>query len=211
MTPPSLIYARAISAIIVGSTGLLLAGCGGSGDAAGVAETPPKEAPEQVQKYPVYVNRPDSPPRVVTGVTNVHGQVAQISCATCHSTTEPNRANRSADLDQFHQGLQFQHGDISCHSCHNPDDYNTLRLADGRAIEFPDVMQLCSQCHGPQARDYRNGSHGGMTGHWDLTKGPRSRNNCVDCHDPHTPAYPIVKPVFPPMPTSKNHSHERSK
>ena len=37
-----------------------------------------------------------------------------------------------------------------------------------------------------------------MNGHWDLTKGGRLRNNCVNCHDPHHPAYPLVQPVLPP-------------
>jgi hypothetical protein len=57
-----------------------------------------------------------------------------------------------------------------------------------------DAMTLCAQCHGPQFRDYQNGSHGGMNGHWDLSRGPRLRNHCVDCHDPHVPQ---VLPVHP--------------
>jgi nitrate reductase cytochrome c-type subunit len=57
---------------------------------------------------------------------------------------------------------------------------------------------LCAQCHGPQARDFQHGAHGGMTGYWDLSKGPRRRNSCIDCHDPHAPKYPAVMPVFPP-------------
>ena len=55
-------------------------------------------------------------------------------------------------------------------------------------------MTLCAQCHGPQFRDYQHGAHGGMTGYWDLTKGGRMRNNCIDCHDPHAPKYPTVTP-----------------
>jgi hypothetical protein len=56
-------------------------------------------------------------------------------------------------------------------------------------VEFADVMKLCAQCHGPQFRDYQHGAHGGMNGYWDLSRGGRSRNNCIDCHDPHAPAY----------------------
>jgi formate-dependent nitrite reductase cytochrome c552 subunit len=61
-----------------------------------------------------------------------------------------------------------------------------------------DAMQLCAQCHGPQFRDYTHGSHGGMQGHWDLSRGPRLRNHCVDCHDPHTPQFQPSNPVLPP-------------
>jgi hypothetical protein len=71
-------------------------------------------------------------------------------------------------------------------------------MADSRPVEFTAVMTLCSQCHGPQRRDYDMGLHGGMTGHWDLAKGGRSRNTCINCHDPHAPAFPLVMPVFPP-------------
>jgi formate-dependent nitrite reductase cytochrome c552 subunit len=60
-------------------------------------------------------------------------------------------------------------------------------------------MQLCAQCHGPQYRDYRHGAHGGMAGHWDLAKGGRVRNNCIDCHDPHSPKYPTVRPAGGPL------------
>ncbi|MBI5610873.1 MAG: hypothetical protein HY902_18485 [Deltaproteobacteria bacterium] len=60
------------------------------------------------------------------------------------------------------------------------------------------VIELCSQCHGPQARDYQHGAHGGMTGYWDLRRGDRFRNVCVDCHNPHVPAYPQFAPVQRP-------------
>ena len=56
-------------------------------------------------------------------------------------------------------------------------------------------MRLCAQCHGPQFRDYGKGAHGGMEGHWDLSRGGRTRNHCVDCHDPHVPAIRQVQPA----------------
>ncbi len=44
-----------------------------------------------------------------------------------------------------------------------------------------------------------------MTGYWDLTQGPRSRNHCLACHDPHAPKYQPVMPVFPPRDFSQSH------
>jgi hypothetical protein len=38
-------------------------------------------------------------------------------------------------------------------------------------------------------------THGGMRGHWDLSRGPRERNHCVACHDPHAPAFGQFEPV----------------
>lgn len=147
--------------------------------------------------YPVQVHQPAGPPKLQAETPT--GETVEIACSTCHATRKPNPANhQTADLDQFHQGLAVRHGKLVCLSCHNPNDYDTLRLADGQSLEFRSVMTLCGQCHGPQYRDYQHGSHGGMTGYWDLSKGPRRRNNCTDCHDPHAPAFPLMTPVFPP-------------
>jgi hypothetical protein len=101
---------------------------------------------------------------------------------------------------EFHQDLHYAHGGLSCLSCHDAGNYDSLRRADGRLIAFPQAaQQLCTQCHGTQARDYERGAHGGMRGYWDLSRGERTRNSCIDCHDPHAPGYPAVSPVFPPQ------------
>lgn len=130
---------------------------------------------------------------------------------TCHAT-------RASDLDNgaaggtpktFHQGLAYAHGGQSCLSCHHSEDYDALRLADGRKLAFSDAQKLCSQCHGPQTRDYLNGSHGGMRGYWDKTKGTRTRNTCTDCHDPHAPAFPQLTPVFAPRDGAARQQAER--
>lgn len=153
-------------------------------------------AADPLKKFEVVINRPRGVPQVATGMTNFHGQAVMASCSSCHSTTKPNlQTRRSEDLDQFHQGLRYAHGNLSCLSCHNATDYDTLRLADSRSVHFSDSIELCSQCHGPQRRDYEMGLHGGMNGHWDLTRGGRTRNTCINCHDPHSPAFPEVMPA----------------
>lgn len=150
------------------------------------------------ERHPVRLRQSVTPPRVDTGRKDSQGNAVTVACGTCHATSAPRReSRRAADLDEFHQGLQYAHGDLTCLSCHDATDYDALRLADGRSLPFAETMALCAQCHGPQYRDYVRGSHGGMTGYWDLTRGPRERNHCVDCHDPHAPAYPEVMPTFP--------------
>jgi hypothetical protein len=164
----------------------------------------PRVREDNSTNFPVHIRKPAGPPRVATGVTNFHGEAATVSCSTCHASTTPNLAlRRSEELDEFHQGLVFNHGQLSCLSCHNSGNYDSLRLADGTAVDFENVQQLCAQCHGPQTRDYRNGSHGGMNGYLDLKRGPRTRNNCTDCHDAHSPQYQAMMPVFAPLPTGK--------
>lgn len=150
-------------------------------------------------RYPVAVNRPLGPPVIHIEGTDPHGRKSSIACSTCHSLRPANYSNRlPADLDQFHQQMKFSHGTLACFSCHNPKDYDSLRLADETVLDYPDVMTLCSQCHGQEARAYEHGAHGGMNGYWDLSRGPRTRNNCIDCHDPHVPKYPKMQTTFKP-------------
>jgi len=165
------------------------------------ATQPPADAQEEAAtRHAVHVNPGPATPTVRATHGSGAGPAADISCATCHTTRTPDVATRtSAALTEFHQSLDYQHGNLSCLSCHNATNYDTLRHADGTPIAFPDTIQLCAQCHGTHYRDFQHGSHGGMTGHWDLTAGPRQRNTCVDCHDAHRPIYPRVRPVFPPQ------------
>jgi hypothetical protein len=148
----------------------------------------------------VHIRHPNGAPTIKTGIFDEKGNQVTIACGTCHTTKTPLAgAKLGVPLAQFHQGLIGKHGELSCNACHNPNDgYATLRLADGKSVPYSEVMAVCAQCHGPQFRDYRHGAHGGMTGYWDLSKGDRVRNNCIDCHDPHAPKYPTVCPARGP-------------
>jgi hypothetical protein len=160
--------------------------------------SPPPPA-VQAELFPTHENAGPQTPRVATGTFDPRGNPVSVSCSSCHSTREPNREIRAAEqLAEFHQGLRFAHGGLSCLSCHNADNYETLRLADGAAVEYSNARMLCTQCHTRQGQDFERGLHGGMKGFWDLTRGPRQRNSCLDCHDAHHPAFPEVLPVFPP-------------
>ena len=152
--------------------------------------------PDAVKLHPVTIRRPEGRPMVDTGLLDHAGRPALVSCGSCHATREATRATaHTEDLDEFHQGLVVDHGERTCLACHGPGDMETLRLADGTRIDYADVLELCAQCHGTQARDYENGAHGGMTGYWDLRRGPRVRNVCTDCHDPHAPAFAEMLPA----------------
>ena len=148
---------------------------------------------------PVLINRPSGPPKLDSGTLDSSGQSVLVECSICHSTRTPNFDNRyTTDLKDFHKEVQVAHGNVTCLSCHHPDDYRSLRLADGTRVEFENVMQLCGQCHGQQLRDYQHGAHGGMSGYWDLSRGPQYKNNCVDCHLAHHPKFPLMQTDFKP-------------
>ncbi len=150
-------------------------------------------------RFATTIRRPSGPPTIELQQADPQGRRGSVACSTCHSVREPNYSTRvPADLDQFHQQMPMDHGKLACYACHHPGDADALRLADSTRVEYADVMTLCSQCHGTQARDYQHGAHGGMNGYWDLSRGPRTRNNCIDCHDPHVPKFPTMHPTFKP-------------
>jgi hypothetical protein len=169
------------------------------GATSSVKESSPPAMTASKTLHPVIIREPRGTPTVNSGMVDAYGNEVGIACVTCHATATPNpQINRGDQLLKFHQGLHFAHGNITCLSCHNAEDYNSLRLADSRRVEFKEVMQLCGQCHGHQLESYKHGAHGGMNGHWDLTRGSRTRNTCTNCHDPHAPKFPLVQPIFPP-------------
>lgn len=152
-----------------------------------------KDAPLQ----PVEIHQPRTLGSLDTLLKDHADTPVGVSCRTCHGSAQKGGLLAEDAPKNFHQGLKVAHGQQSCNSCHDKDR-SRLHLADGTSLEFDQVMKLCAQCHGPQYRDYQNGSHGGMTGHWDRRRGGRERNNCVDCHSPHQPAFSKVMPVHPP-------------
>jgi cytochrome c553 len=165
-------------------------------DAAAVID---EAARSQDPPFVTTIRRPSGPPVIELQHADPQGRVGSVACSTCHSVRPPNMANRKpADLDQFHQNMPMAHGELACYSCHNPTDSDSLHLADSTPLDYSDVMTLCAQCHGSQAKDYAHGAHGGMNGYWDLSRGPRTRNNCIDCHDPHVPKFPTMQPTFKP-------------
>ena len=154
---------------------------------------------EEVPLHPVEVNEPESLSALTTEIQDPRGGSVGVRCMTCHSLRDRHQVpDDAAGLGEVHAGLVFDHGELSCRSCHDPERADGLRLADGTTLEMVEAMRLCAQCHGPQARDFQHGSHGGMRGYWDRRRGPVQRNHCIDCHDPHQPQVPTYRPT-PPM------------
>ncbi len=134
-----------------------------------------------------------------TGKRGPKGEPILARCNSCHAEhVKAPYARSVTDLKDFHVGKAFAHGTVACAACHDLQDRERLHLADGTVIPLAEVQQLCGQCHGLQARDYAHGAHGGMNGYWDLSRGPRVRNGCVDCHNPHAPKFQSYAPVLKP-------------
>jgi hypothetical protein len=149
-------------------------------------------------EFPTVVHEPsgfgvlEQPP---VGVTD-REVPPNTACTTCHGPT-PEQTWDVEPGEDFH-GLEVDHGGLSCAACHDPRDRSKLHLADGESLEFAQVIRLCSQCHGTERRDFEHLAHGGTSGFWDRTQGAQVRNNCADCHAPHSPAREPFQAVFPP-------------
>lgn len=116
-------------------------------------------------------------------------------CNDCHNDMEPNTERR--ELVDMHDDILFDHDSENrwCLACHDTDQRDSLRLADGRLLGFNESFRLCGQCHGPKYRDWRLGIHGKRTGEWD---GAKQYYLCVHCHNPHSPKFQSLEPMPPP-------------
>jgi uncharacterized CHY-type Zn-finger protein len=100
-------------------------------------------------------------------------------------------------LEQMHQDIVLKHMPGGwCFDCHNPDNRDTLRLANGKRVSFEESYILCGQCHGTILREWKAGLHGKRTGMWN---GEKQYRLCVHCHWPHEPRFKPIKPMLPPV------------
>jgi hypothetical protein len=116
-------------------------------------------------------------------------------CSECHRSfpTRERYAPRVAE----HTEIRLEHGrNDYCMNCHHRTNRNAYAMHDGSEIPADRPDELCGKCHGPHYRDGVNGAHGRRNGYWDSSKGFQSRLLCIQCHDPHNPAFPSLKP-FP--------------
>ena len=116
------------------------------------------------------------------------------NCNACHRLFE-SKTETPTNLTQ-HTDITFDHGmNNRCFNCHDRENRESLVLYTGELIPFHDTVRLCAQCHGPTFRDWERGVHGKTTGHWDAQYGAVTKLTCVQCHDPHAPAFPKMHPL----------------
>lgn len=170
--------ARATTWFVIGAVAVLLAGsfalrCGPSDGRAYASRTLPPEPPPTLRASEM--------------------DDEYWPCSDCHEDEETNR--RPRELVDEHDDKEIVHGDLWCLSCHDADDRDRLHLADAVRVEFEESWRLCTQCHGTKLADWRAGVHGKRMGHW---WGAKTYEPCVNCHDPHAPAFRPLSPERPP-------------
>lgn len=182
-----------VSLLIVASAGCSDHGRGERGREA----WPAARGPEPAHRFGEQIHLAAEGPGMITGRRDLKGRHLRVGCPTCHQQMVP-PAPGGAEAPaprEFHRGVVLAHGGQTCRTCHQAPRFDTFRLSSGERLPYHRVMELCGQCHSGQYRDYQNGVHGGMAGHWDLDTGPRDRNHCLDCHNPHRPAIPRQRPA----------------
>lgn len=172
----------------------------------GVERTePPDWVPlsDATERFEVTLTRPESSGTLTTTALETDNSPVGIACATCHSEgSGPAFAAHKGEERSFHSNITLAHGNLSCGNCHTMESPDKLHSSAGETFPLSESQTLCSQCHGLIRKAYDHGAHGGMRGYWDLSQGPRERNDCIACHSPHSPAYPKVMPV--PGPKDRN-------
>ncbi len=131
---------------------------------------------------------------------------ARMNCAGCHKESEEVDLewddNDNLIIPPHHKQPPMRHGRFGrnndCFNCHIPDKLNKVRTRHGEEFELKDSTQLCVSCHGTSYREWIQGVHGRLNGHWDRESGDFKRQDCTACHDPHSPAFAAVKPAPKP-------------
>lgn len=136
-----------------------------------------------------------TPPRATKGLDLVKLGWT-YNCMECHKLL-PARWHYDRPMVE-HQDIRLEHGNNRfCLNCHHPTNRNAFVDYDGSEIAESDVVLLCAKCHGTIYRDWQAGVHGRHNGYWDTRRGPRTKLRCIQCHDPHRPAFPSMRPLPP--------------
>ncbi len=124
----------------------------------------------------------------------------EYKCAECHTDLGLSKKRGFPEAEHKKILAEFDHGlNTQCLSCHNRADRNSYIDHDGTALPSDNPSRLCAKCHGPTYREWQVGIHGRQNGYWDKKQGARTKLVCVQCHDPHNPAFPLMKPDAPPI------------
>jgi len=134
--------------------------------------------------------------------------VSDFDCYGCHEKNKAPTlrfdAQHNLIIPKEHSDIVMHHGTHNrnnlCFNCHDETNLELFQTRDGRQLKLTDSTPLCGSCHGPTYRDWDAGAHGRTSGYWDRSRGPITRQDCVSCHNPHSPRFPSRQPAPGPHP-----------
>jgi hypothetical protein len=136
-----------------------------------------------------------TPPRATRGLDLVRNGWG-YNCMECH-TLLPARWHYQHPLVEHHDIILDHGNNRFCLNCHNPSKRTSFVDYDGSEIPQAEVVQLCAKCHGTIYRDWNVGAHGRPNGFWNASLGGKTKLRCIQCHDPHSPAFKPMAPLSP--------------
>jgi hypothetical protein len=133
--------------------------------------------------------------------------LSDFDCYGCHEQEKPPVLKYDSDhnliIPAEHENIVMGHGrhnrNNNCYNCHDEQNLERLQTRDGHELTFENSTPLCGSCHGPTYRDWEAGVHGRTSGSWSRDD-TYARQDCVSCHDPHSPKFPVRKPAPGPNP-----------
>ena len=118
------------------------------------------------------------------------GKLTRYPCVSCHTQSlSQMKSGLTQDQQKAHWDIAMSHASsdvMHCTTCHNKDNIEDLITLSGRTVGLNHSYKVCAQCHSNQYKDWVGGAHGKRVGGWTP---PRVVQNCVNCHDPHQPAW----------------------
>ncbi|MFN3323491.1 MAG: cytochrome C [Bryobacteraceae bacterium] len=183
---------------------LLMSGCahpGGHGEPllSQIEGTPAAAAPDvttapafdsaELHRVEGYDNRPEF------HVRSREEAIERFPCSSCHDVPLAQMTRREAGKRAAHWDVVIEHAGpavMQCATCHLDQDMNSLRSLSGDKVSLNHSYQVCAQCHSRQASDWAGGAHGKRVAGW---APPRVVESCVECHNPHQPAWDIRWPA----------------
>ena len=122
------------------------------------------------------------------------------ACSSCHEKDLVSEPKKSHLPFGAHEDMYFTHGlNLRCLNCHHKDYPDAFTDHDGSVISKDEPVLLCRKCHGVTYRDWKVGIHGRINGFWSEALGPQKQLACDQCHNPHHPKFPALKPMPPPV------------
>jgi hypothetical protein len=147
-------------------------------------------------------------------LTRSGADTSEFECYVCHEQAKPPVLRYDAEhnliIPKEHENIVMSHGrhnrNNNCYNCHDESNLELLQVRDGRELKLADSTPLCGSCHGPTYRDWEAGVHGRTSGYWNRKLGAAKREDCVSCHNPHSPKFPPRQPAPGPNPLRPNGS-----
>lgn len=138
----------------------------------------------------------------------IHRAGFTYHCSECHTSLVP--LAHQQEVIPVHNNVTLSHGlNTRCINCHHPKNRDVYVDHEGGEIPAEEPARLCSKCHGPTYREWELGIHGRQNGYWSAELGERKKLLCIQCHDPHNPAFKPMVPEPPPQRTRfASDSHE---